>query len=700
MKSRDIAIVGILLAIGAIVRYLSLLVPGPIVSNLVIAFYCLAIILIIPTVKEAVGIGIVSGVVCALISHSVFPPGNLISEPIGAIVCLGVILLLRDRIVVAPAITTFIATLASGLTFVAIAIMAQYPVIVGKYGTIDAFLIVTVPIVLLAAGANGVVAQALYMPASRVLMRTQYRLAPGGGEGNSSPAVRNPKADAPISMSNVSYTYPQGTRPALAGIDLDVARGECLLVTGPTGAGKTTLCLAASGILYHEYGGAFAGNLSIAGKDVAAYRDMGEIGKKVGVVFDDADAQLIFTTVEEEVVSGLENQGLDRAEMQRRMDYVTDVTGIAHLLERAPHTLSGGQKQRVTIAATLALGTDLLILDEPTAELDTIATEAILGILQRLKEEGKTIVIVEHKVDELSRLADRMILIEDGKIAAEGAPDVLLKSERVRSLIEVDDAPEPEILPAAPMSAPAQPSAGISPIITIRGLVHRYGEATALAGVDLEILPGDIVAIVGENGSGKTTLVKHLNGLLRPTEGTVLVDGLDAATTPVTELARHVGLVFQNPDTMLFAETVEEEIAFGLSNIGLADHRELIDAVLAEVGLADHRNQYPRSLSRGERQSLALACVIAMRPKVIVLDEPTTGLDARETQRVMEIVQRLQREGCTILMVTHNMRLVREYADRIIAMEDGIILRDVRNFEEIACQKLCSISTGTATSTV
>ncbi len=697
MKSRDIAIVGILLAIGAIVRYLSLMVPGPIVSNLVIAFYCLAVILILPTVREAIGIGIVSGVVCALISHSIFPPGNLISEPVGAVFCLGVALLLRDRIVIAPAITTFIATLASGLTFVAIAIAAQFPVIVGKYGTIDAFLVVTVPIVLMAAAANGVVAQALYMPASRVLLRTQRRPVQGGGDGHpAGQAARNVNADAPISMRSVSYTYPRGTNPALHGIDLDVARGECLLVTGPTGAGKTTLCLAASGILYHEYGGALAGSLSLAGKDVAAYRDMGEIGRSIGVVFDDADAQLIFTTVEEEVVSGLENQGLDRAEMQRRMDYVTEVTGITHLLDRAPHALSGGQKQRVAIAATLALGTDVLILDEPTAELDTIATDAIFQILQRLKDEGKTIVIVEHKLDELSRLADRMILVEDGRIAAEGLPDVLLKSDRVRSLIEVADASEPV---TAPLSTPMQPPAAVSPIITVHGLVHRYEETTALAGVDLDIFPGEIVAIVGENGSGKTTLVKHFNGLLRPTEGTVLVDGLDTATTPITELARHVGLVFQNPDTMLFAETVEEEIAFGLGNIGLADHGEVIDAVLAEVGLTEYRNQYPRSLSRGERQRLALACVIAMRPKVIVLDEPTTGLDARETQRVMEIVRRLQREGCTILMVTHNMRLVREYADRIIAMEHGIILRDVRSFEEIACQKLCSTSTGTATST-
>jgi energy-coupling factor transporter ATP-binding protein EcfA2 len=699
MKSRDIAIVGILLAIGAIVRYLSLLVPGPIVSNLVIAFYCLAVILILPTIREALGIGIVSGVICAMLSHSIFPPANMISEPIGAVVCLGVYALMRERIVISPAIATFIATLASGFSFIGVAVLAVAPTIVGKYGTAEAFLVVTAPIVLMTAAINAGVAQALYLPASRVLMRTDSRrfglqpedlhrrMPDAGGE------------DALIQLRNVSYSYPHAEGKALSNLSLAIRPGEILYVTGPTGAGKTTLCLAASGILHHEYGGTFEGTVSLFNRDVREYRSMAEIGKKIGVVFDDADAQLIFTTVEEEVASGLENQGISREEMERRLRHVAEVTGIDHLMHRAPHTLSGGQKQRVAIAATLALGTDVLLLDEPTQELDTAATGAICTVLKRLKEEGKTVVIVEQKIDELALLADRMVVIENGTIIAEGLPDHLLADERIRDLVG-DGTPA-----SVPLASPVSGSAAVSStdgasIVSVVGLVHRYGDIPAVNGIDLEIAPGEIVAIVGENGSGKTTLVKHFIGLLRPTEGSITIDGLDTATTPITELARHVGLVFQNPDTMLFEESVEAEIAFGLKNIGCSDQPQIIDAVLQEVGLADKKATYPRSLSRGERQRLALACVIAMRPKVIILDEPTTGLDLRESRRVMDIVRRLQQEGHTIVMVTHNMRLVQAYADRIVEIAEGKIVRDIRNTEVLSCQKLCSTSKETASSTV
>lgn len=483
-----------------------------------------------------------------------------------------------------------------------------------------------------------------------------------------------------LSLAGVSYTYPGSESPALSGINLDIRRGEIVFVTGPTGAGKTTLCLAASGILHHDYGGTLEGSMTILGKDVRDYPGMAGIGRNVGVVFDDAEAQLIFSTVEEEVASGLENLGLSREEMQKRLRHVMAATGIVDLADRAPHTLSGGQKQRVAIAATLALGTEILILDEPTAELDAEATAAIADLLRRLSEEGTAVLIVEQKLDDLAGIADRMILIEEGVITREGIPGEVLQR------------PEGAVRP------PARPrESAAAPIISIRGLTHRYDGVTALDGVDLDVAPGEIVAVVGENGSGKTTLVKHFNGLLRPTAGSVFVDGLDAATTRVSDLARHVGLVFQNPDTMLFAETVEEEVAFGLLNINPGGPQATgVDAALREVGLLHRKAAYPRSLSRGERQRLAIACVIAMRPKVIVLDEPTTGLDARESAEIMDILGRLRQDGHTIVMVSHDMRLVENYADRIIRMEQGRIAPDGRTPEEGPCPRLCSTSPGRA----
>lgn len=490
-----------------------------------------------------------------------------------------------------------------------------------------------------------------------------------------------------LSLRGVSYTYPGSETPALNGISLELRKGEIVFATGPTGAGKTTLCLAASGILHHEYGGTLGGAITILGKSVRDYRNMGEIGRDVGVVFDDAEAQLIFTTVEEEVASGLENLGLSREEMQRRLRAVMEATGIADLADRAPHTLSGGQKQRVAIAATIALGTKVLILDEPTAELDAESTAAVSALLRRLSGEGTGVLIVEQKIGELAAIADRMVVVKDGAIARTGVPAEMMQ-ESVQEHPATGAARPPG--PAAPL-----PGEGV-PVISVRGLVHRYDGVTAIQGLDLEVASGEIVAVAGENGSGKTTLVKHFNGLLRPTEGSVTVDGLDAATVPIAELARHVGLVFQNPDTMLFAETVADEVAFGLKNIDPGASEEPVDAALREVGLLHRKTAYPRSLSRGERQRLAIACIVAMKPRVIVLDEPTTGLDACESGRVMDVLSRLRQDGHTIVMVTHDMRLGTEYADRIVRMEQGRIVDNSGTFEEEPCLKSCSTSPGRA----
>ncbi len=502
-----------------------------------------------------------------------------------------------------------------------------------------------------------------------------------------------------IALEDYSYTYPGRSEPALDGVSLRVRQGEVLLVTGPTGAGKTTLCLAASGILKHEFGGTAAGRALLMGRPVEEYADLSAIGRHVGVVFDDPEAQLIFTTVEEEVASGLEGIDLPREVLLQRMEHVLELTATADLRERAPHTLSGGQKQRVAVAATLALGTEILVLDEPTSELDEEGTQMLFRIIQRLKAEGKTVLIVEHKLDALFSLADRMVFLEGGRILAEGTPDDLLRDERIRAVLHTN--------PKTPSFCRfgAEGSAGAigttAPIIRIEGLVHEYGGVRALNGLDLSIEPGEFVAVIGDNGSGKTTLIKHLVGLLKPTQGRVTVAGHDTQNETITGMARHVGLVFQNPDTMLFEETVEREVSFGPTNLGLDDIAGRVERALDEVGLSAHRQDYPRSLSRGERQRLAVACIIAMAPEVIVLDEPTTGLDAAESTRVMALASRLRDEGRTIVMVTHNMRIVEDYADRIVLLEHGDLVADSQNGgEEVICQRLCSTSREAASFTV
>ena len=659
---------GILLAIGAILRYLLNIIPTAIVSNPIIALYCLAIILIRPNVRDTIGIGIVAGIISALISHSIFPPANLISEPLGALVCMALYSATRKHIPVAPTVATLGATLVSGFSFITVSIIVIASGFISAPGegfTVGAFIVAVSPVIILTAIANAVIAQVLYIPSSRILMRgakgeevqVRSEMMKDESEDPDTPAFR---------FTNFSYTYPQGTAPALTDVNLTIPRGECVLVNGTTGAGKTTFCLAAAGVLRHEYEGKMNGTLSLFGRDVQGYEDMGDIGRKIGVVFDDADAQLIFTTVEEEILSGLENRGLQSEEVKTRLADMLAFTNLTELRYREPHSLSGGQKQRVALAATLASGTECVILDEATAELDTTATESIIAILTRLKDAGKTIIVVEQKPRELASIADRVITIENGRLTKDETAEAFFATYTDEQKISG------ELVDTASVARPCEPR------VAVHNLVHAYGKHTALAGVSLEICPGELVAIIGENGSGKTTLVKHLNGLLRPTSGTVTVCGMNAADERVTRLAGKAGLVFQNPDTMLFEDTVEKEMQFGMKNIGIdpAASQARISEVLKMVGLGGRLSQFPRAMSRGERQRLAIACVVAMKPDVIILDEPTTGLDPEEADRIMHILRSLSEAGHTVLMVSHDMSMVARHAQRIIQMDNGTITSD------------------------
>lgn len=470
-----------------------------------------------------------------------------------------------------------------------------------------------------------------------------------------------------IELKNVSYTYPRTVQPALHRISLALEQGRCLMVTGPSGAGKTTLCLAASGVLHHDYGGKKEGSVCVDGKDVAGYPGLSDLARNVGVVFDDPEAQMIFTTVEEEILSALEYRGLTAEVIEERLARIMRTTYLEELRDRSPHNLSGGQKQRVALAATLALGNDILILDEPTSELDEHATKRIADILRNLKASGKTILLIEHKFPHFRDIVDTLVVMENGAITAQGNPDEVLKDEHVRGMVLPD-------FSAVKKKAGA---AGVGePIISVENLTHCYGDVVALSGISLTVNKGEFVAIVGENGSGKTTLVKHFNRLLSPTGGDVIINGKNTKDHSIAALAHEVGLVFQNPDHMFFADTVREEVAYGVKNLAIPDADAVIDATLADAGLAESASLYPRWLSRGERQRLGIACVVAMQPNIIVLDEPTTGLDGYEALLVIDILKKLQEKGHTIIIITHNKDIATHCADRVITMDGGKIISD------------------------
>ncbi|WP_440945193.1 ABC transporter ATP-binding protein [Methanosarcina sp. T3] len=489
-----------------------------------------------------------------------------------------------------------------------------------------------------------------------------------------------------IELRNFSYTYGTAASPALKNINLEIRKGELLLVTGHSAAGKTTLALAMAGILHHEIGGKTEGSISFQNRDIKEFDGIKELSRHIGVVFDDAESQLIFTTVEEEILSGLENRGHPENEVVRRLKEAMDFCEISHLKNRAPHMLSGGQKQKVALAATLALDTEVLILDEATAELDSQAVRKVFSVLKRLKEAGKTIIIVDHNIEDFLEIGDRVVLLEKGAMKAIKSPSDFtasssdLTSPNLTSTSVPTTSPNLTSTSALPANLPLSRTGG-QPIISVKKLTQRYGEVLALDSIDLELHPGELVAILGENGSGKTTLVKHFNGLLHPYSGNVIVKGLETSTVPINELVKHTGLVFQNPDNMLFEDTVEAEINFGLNNIGIKGPEAAGEILrsLELVNLSDKQKVFPRHLSRGERQRLAVACVIAMKPELIVLDEPTTGLDAEESDRMMQLMRKLQQEGHTIVMVTHNLQIVRDHVERVIRMESGKIVEDSVN---------------------
>ncbi|MGP3941725.1 ABC transporter ATP-binding protein [Streptomyces sp. 6N106] len=499
-----------------------------------------------------------------------------------------------------------------------------------------------------------------------------------------------------IRFEQVSVHYDGAARPALAGVDLTVPEGELCLLVGPSGAGKSTLLGAVSGLVPHFTGGTLRGRVTVAGRDTRTHKPR-ELADVVGTVGQDPLAHFVTDTVEDELAYGMESLGIAPDTMRRRVEETLDLLGLAELRDRPIATLSGGQRQRVAIGSVLTTHPRVLVLDEPTSALDPAAAEEVLAVLQRLVHDlGTTVLMAEHRLERVVQYADQMILLPSpGAAPLTGAPAELLPVSPVQPPVvalgglagwpapmplSVRDArrkagPLRERLASLTPRAVADPPPG-EPIGEVARLSVRHGRVEALRGVDLSVRPGETVALMGRNGAGKSTLLASLVGLHEPASGSVRVGPgrvVPHRARPA-ELLRQVGLVPQEPRDLLYADTVAAECAAADQDAGAAPGtcRELVGRLLPEVADTAH----PRDLSEGQRLALALSVILTARPPLLLLDEPTRGLDYAAKARLVEMVRGLAADGHAIVLATHDVELAAELAHRVVILAEGEVVAD------------------------
>jgi energy-coupling factor transporter ATP-binding protein EcfA2 len=470
-----------------------------------------------------------------------------------------------------------------------------------------------------------------------------------------------------IEVEHLTVRY-NSAETAIEGLSLEVSPGEFVLVTGPSGCGKSTLARCLNGLIPHSSTATMTGRVTVDGLDTAEHA-VAELAMHVGLVFQNPATQLFASTVAEEVSFGPRNLGFPAEEVAARSRFALEATGMEHLAERATRTLSLGEQQRVAIAAVLAMRPKVLVLDEPTSNLDLKGTQTVLETLGRLRDDyGLTIMIIEHRLSECVKLAGRAVVMDRGEIVLDGAPESVFSHRGLLSGLGIrfprERADESWTGRWSQKSGRCRPEG--RPLVELRGVRAGYNSAKVLRDLSLAVYPGEFVALVGDNGAGKTTLARLLAGLMRPTKGDVLwsdsVHGLP--------LGRRVGLLFQNPLNQLFCDTVEEDVAFGPCNFQIFSERRL-ETILNVAGLRDVRERAPYTLSVGQQQRVALAAVLALHPALLVLDEPTMGQDWGSLSRVMDFLGELNGHGQTILLITHDYKLVCRYAGRILSLEHG-----------------------------
>jgi len=490
--------------------------------------------------------------------------------------------------------------------------------------------------------------------------------------------------DSSLRIENLSFRYRSRADLALRSISFEAAAGQVLLIAGASGCGKTTLIRCINGLIPNSYKGEIQGGIWVQGKPIQGL-SLARISQMVGTVLQDPERQILGTRVINEVAFGLENLHLSREEILSRVDEALTRLNILHLKDRETFHLSGGEKQKVAIAGVLAMRPLVLLLDEPLASLDPASAQETLQMVRRLADDGMTVLMVEHRVEDVLNIhPETAMFLDEGEIRYYGptaglyrAVDyhrIKLPAPLILERAVKDPVPEPVTrqLEAAKAGIPNQT------LVRFEGVRFGYEEnQTVLAGINLEIRRGDIIAVLGPNGAGKTTLVKHAIGLLKPKAGRVLVDGRDTHQISVAEVAHTLGYVFQSPSHMLFAETVRAELAFGPTN--LKHPPEEIEKDVREairiVHLEGFEENPPLALSFGQQKRVSIAAILAMRSRILVMDEPTAGQDYKNYMEFMDAILKLPGFEA-VLFITHDIDLAVIYANRVILVNHGQVVRD------------------------
>lgn len=535
---------------------------------------------------------------------------------------------------------------------------------------------------------------------------------------DASAAFAADRTDAPLlRVRDLAITHEGEDAATPAGVTFDVAPGEVVLVLGPSGSGKSTLTLALNGLIPHALPATVTGSVLVDGKD-AATTPVAELSTRVGMVFQDPDAQLVTGTLLDEVAFGPENLRMPVEEVLARAESALRRVGLWERRRENPDLLSGGGRQRLAIACALAMGSPLLVLDEPTANLDPQGIEEVYAALADLVAAGdRAIVLVEHNLDSAAGFVDRVVVLDHaGRIDADDTVDAVLRDRadelhamgvwlpvsslaalrlrgagfaleplpltpaELRAGLESEEAPGDES-PRSARSTTGEESArggASAPLITVRDLTLRRGRTTVLHGIDLEISSGEFVAVVGANGAGKTSLIQAIAGVIPPPRGAIRVGDLDIGRADARTLSSHIGFVFQNPEHQFIAHTVFDELAHGLRLQHLPDAvvRTRTEEMLERFGLQDKADRHPFLLSGGQKRRLSVGTALIAGAPVLALDEPTFGQDRARADELLGLLRALNDDGTTIIVVTHDMQLVTDYAHRVIVVGEGRILAE------------------------